>query len=243
MKKLLSVFAGVAAIATVYLTVGETPTPQAADHSETGTITATPLGDINDFYAWTTDSDEDGTYDDALVMAMTIKTNAAPGDKLSDAYEYNFHVNVGTTDYTVTCTYDATGDTVTCALVGGSTNESVTADWDTPKTDGAFSVYAGVREDSFYFNGYGFTNTVDYVVTNAAGLVFTNGCPNLAGGPGATIRDCLLASQCAAAGAADQDPANAFADQNVIGLVVEIPAALIPGGTTLKAWASTVDPA
>lgn len=209
---------------------------EGADHTDPPGL-AEPLADIADFYAWM----------DTGAENLNLITTVAPLDgatAFSTAVQYGFHVSsradFGATDETLTqvvCQFYDT-DAIECWVLAadGSVVDYVEGD----PTDeaglqsesGDVTVFAGSRNDPFYFNQSGFNATVAAVVEAAGGLTFDEGnCPAVDSDTSAALVGLLQTD-----GAAEDD----LADSNVLALVVQVDKTLVNGGgDLLAAWAST----
>jgi hypothetical protein len=126
----------------------------AADHAEAPQVRLDPAADINDIYAFMNPNDPS-----ELVMVTTVLPMAGLGTQFSDVVEYNFHVSNADTpnEYqTLTCTFPTAGQ-LSCSLPGrnplmGNVGEIVTGP--------DFRVFAGLRDDPFFFDGPATNETV-----------------------------------------------------------------------------------
>lgn len=196
----------------------------AADHNDSPATTADPTADITDVYAWMTEDAGN------LVLALNI-----PAESFSDAVQYVFHVESKTsllmpgTVTDVICTFDA-AQAVSC-WVGDQ--DFVTGDASAEAglvSDSAMvKVFAGLRDDPFFFNLTGFQTAVETIKTAAPTLTFdAANCPTLD-----EATSTLLVGQLSTGG-------NDFAASNVSALVLEIDKSLVtPGGDVVSVWAST----
>ena len=190
------------------------PVPaDAADHTEAPGTTADQVADLTDFYAWHTA--------DSLVTALDfgpfLTAGGAPlydknvnyvihidndGD-LSNGSEIDIDVRFGRND--------ANGWGVRATGLPGAAYPLVGA-VNTVITDGDYSLFAGLRDDPFFFDLAGFQSTLN-VANSDASLDFS-----------------------ALSGA----PVDAFAGFNVMSIVLEFPsAAAADGATTIYAWATS----
>jgi hypothetical protein len=241
-----------------------TGTSRAADHADGPSATQSLMdlsGDITDVYTFLDGSN--------VVLIMDVGTNATASSKFSNAIQYVFHINgvTGLTDTspfqsTVVCTFD-TSQKVSCWLQqGGSTTNYVSGDASTTagigSADGKMKVFAGVRNDPFFFNIQGFRAVTHFVATNLTALkpiIDGDGCPHL-DAPGSPVSSAqvraLLAAQTDGTTAGVDDFAKggtaaaplgiANLTGNVLSLVVSIPkTALTNNGAKpiLGVWAST----
>ncbi|KFE68949.1 DUF4331 family protein [Hyalangium minutum] len=212
------------------------PTAQAADHRDGPSATSNKDADINDLYAWT---DSGGQ---KVNLVMTFNPAAPTGTLPSDAVLYVFHLNskqtftaTASTEVRIICGFDAQ-QTISC-WAGDS--EYVTGKADAAQglssTSGKLKVFAGLRNDPFFFNIPGFAATVGAVKSAASSLTFdTAGCPKL---DSATSNTLVTQLRTGANGAA---PTDTFAGTNTLAIVVQVDKSLVtPGGPILGVWAST----
>jgi len=213
-----------------------------ADHIDAPATTADPAADITDLYAWMS---SDGK---KVELALDVTPFATSAAKFSDAVQYVIHVNSGAgygkpqTETTVVCQF-ATSGTIECWV---GTGEYVTGD--ASKTAGITSpsgkvrVFAGLRNDPFFFNLDGFKHAVATVeaaaaATTEAGPVLkfdAAGCPAVDSGTSSVLVGQL---QHDATGGPVKDT---FAGKNVLAIVLEVDKTLLTGnGATLGVWAST----
>lgn len=212
---------------------------QGADHTDSPSLTD-PLTDIADFFAWM----------DTGAENLNLVATVAPlggATEFGTATQYAFHVSsradFAATDETLTrvlCQFYDT-DAIECWVLAedGSVIDYVEGD----PTDeaglasesGDVTVFAGPRNDPFYFNLDGFRGTVETVIGAAGGLTFDEGgCPTV---DSATSGALVTALQSDADGSAATDD---LAGSNVLGLVVQINKDLVDdGGPLLATWTST----
>jgi hypothetical protein len=212
------------------------PTAHAADHRDGPSATSNKDADINDLYAW---ADAGGQ---KVNLVMTFNP-AAPTDTLaSDAVLYVFHLNskqtftaTASTEVRIICGFDAQ-QMISC-WAGDS--EYVTGKADTAQglssTSGKLKVFAGLRNDPFFFNIPGFATTVGMVKAAASSLTFDPaGCPKLDSGTSNTLVTQLRTD------ANGGLPKDTFAATNTLAIVVQVDKSLVtPGGPILGVWAST----
>ncbi len=216
----------------------------AADHGDApASIAIDAASDIADLYSWM-----DG--DDVVLVATT------PAATFSDAVQYTFHVGSGadfaaaggTSSTTVICTFDS-AQVASCWLgtPGSAPTAYVTGDASATagieNAAGTFKVFAGLRDDPFFFNGGGFVTVVDTAVGAVVGgslSTFDAGnCPDIDGDLGAGTAAALVTQLGFDDG--DQDSTtDDFAGGNVSAIVVSIDKTLLnAGGDILSVWAST----
>jgi uncharacterized protein DUF4331 len=173
---------------------------------------------------------------------MDLVRNAGPGSRFSDSVQYVFHTAsrpaflapaAGAVD--VICQFDR-AQRVSCwigdeAFVQG--DASGTAGLTT--ADGRVRVFAGLRDDPFFFNLSGFRATARAVTGAASSLTFDPaGCPSL---DAATSSALVTQLQSAPGGGPAVDD---FAHFNVLALVLDVDKSLLTsGGPIVSVWAST----
>lgn len=207
----------------------------AADHRDGPTVTADPAADINDLFAWMS---ADG---DTVHLAMTIFPFASPEAAFSDQVQYVFHTasapSFGAPETTtdIICTFSP-DQTIEC-WVGDDTYISGDASSTTglSSSDGRVRVFAGARNDPFFFNLSGFVATTETVTSAASGLTFDPaGCPQLDAGTSNLLVNQL---QTEPDGSAAQDD---FAGATTLALVIAVDKELLTaGGPILGIWGST----
>ncbi len=253
--KLIAICGAVAALAGPAL---------AADHADGPSATQGLMdltGDITDVYAFTDAND--------VNLIMDVGTNSRSTSKFSNAIQYVFHVRgiTGLTDDApldsqVICTFDI-AQKISCWVVNGTTTVNfVSGDASSTagitSSDGKVRVFAGPRNDPFFFNIEGFRAVTHFVATHSSafGPVLTpGGCPQLdaSGSPvsSAAVR-ALLKSQSdgstpgvddfAKSGTAAAPLGIATLTGNVLSLVVAGPKAVFTNNGAkpiLGVWAST----
>ncbi|MEZ4272272.1 MAG: DUF4331 family protein [Myxococcota bacterium] len=206
----------------------------AADHIDSPAVVAEPTADITDIYAWMSPDAE------KLNLIMNVNPFAGSGATFSDAVQYVFHINSS-------ATYGAqqTEEQVICTFSGNTHIECWAGDsyvsGDPSNTgglankDGSLRVFAGLRDDPFFMEFTGFTQTVAAVVDAAPSLSFDpNGCPELSSDVGAALRTQL------ASGASGSAATDTFAGSNVLSLVIQLDKSVVTsGGGLLGVWGST----
>jgi hypothetical protein len=225
---------------------------RAADHLDSPRVKAAPEADITDVFAWMS-ADKTRTY-----LVLDVSPAAAAGAKFSDAIQYVFHLNstdtYGEKDPTkikhvnVICTFDF-AQKISC-WVGAASATGVSSVDDFVNGDasataglasqmGKMKVFAGLRDDPFFFNLAGFKAAAQAVETAAGTSGFGNivdgsGCPHLPQAASAAVAGQLSH---APGGGPAQD---FFAKLNVLSIVVALDTAeAAPGGKILGVWAST----
>jgi len=209
---------------------------QAADHLDGPSATNDPAADITDLYAWmSSDASK-------IDLVMNVSPFAGSDATFSDAVQYVFHTTANTVfggrsnPKDIICTF-TTAQAISCWL---GTQEYVTGDASTPaglsSSDNKFKVFAGPRNDPFFFNLHGFHTAVATVQAVAGGLTFdAAGCPAVDPGSSALLVGQLSHDS-------DGGPAyDNFGGSNVLSLVVEVDKTLLTGGSNdlVSVWAST----
>jgi hypothetical protein len=237
---------------------------RAADHADGPAATQMLMdlsGDITDVFTFNAGSN--------VVLIMDVGTNATAASKFSNAIQYVFHVNgiTGLTDAspfasTVVCNFD-TANKASCWVQNGSTTvDYVTGDASAAagitSMSGKVKVFAGVRNDPFFFNIQGFRHVTKFVADNLSALmpiINGNGCPQLdaAGSPvsSSAVRDLLKAKTDGSTPGVDDFGKNGTAAAplgvatitgNVLSLVVQVPSTMLTNNGAkpiLGVWAST----
>jgi hypothetical protein len=196
-----------------------------------------PAADITDIFAWTS---SDMSH---VNLVMDVFPSATANSKFSDAVQYVIHTrskakftDAATSEKAadVICTFDSS-QKISC-WAGGS---YVTGDASSPSgltsADGKMKVFAGLRDDPFFFNLDGFKAVATAVNMAAPNLTFDpSGCPQL---DMATSTALVTQLSTAPGGGAAQDH---FAKKNVLAIVVSLDKTLVTtGGPIVNVWGST----
>ncbi len=212
-----------------------------ADHTDSPAATAEPLADIADLYAWMSADAAD------LNLVLTVNPFAGPTTRFGDATQYVFHVGsradfgaTTETDTRVVCQFHAV-DAIECWVLAadGSVADYVEGDPSNSaglvSTSGSVRVFAGPRNDPFFFNADGFNRTINTVRSLAGSLGFDAGnCPTVDSTNSAALVAQLTTDMDDSAATDDFDAGN------VLALVVQIDKTLVTaGGPILATWAST----
>jgi hypothetical protein len=235
--KKLAGYAGAAGLALSAFVGGSMA--YAADHRDSTLLAmaANSAADINDVYAWMTPDAS------KLNLVMTVQPFAASGATFSSNVQYVFHV-------TSQASYGAASSTETniiCELASATSAQCwVGADGYVAgdpsdeaglvSEDGAIKVFAGMRNDPFFFNLDGFRHAVDTVKGAAGGLTFdAANCPNVDADTSAVLVGQLQHDADGTSG-----PTDDFAGANVAALVIQVDKDLVnAGGPILGIWGST----
>lgn len=195
----------------------------AADHADGPQASQDPAADITDVFAWmSTDARK-------VILVMDLVRNATTASKFSDKTQYVFHTTSqpsfgapASAEVDIVCTFDA-AQKIQCwagdeAYVSGDASDTTGI----TSSDGRLRVFAGLRNDPFFFNLAGFRETARIVAGAASSLTFDPaGCPELdAGTAGALVTQL----QSAPGGGAAVD---SFAHFNVLAIVVAVDKAIL----------------
>lgn len=206
----------------------------AADHIDGPSVTAEPNADITDLYAW---MGEDAS---KLNVVLNVHHMATDVSAFSPEVQYAVHLNsaasfgASSTEATMLCQF-YTSQKLECWLG----DEYVEGDPSDPNgitsASGKVRVFAGLRDDPFFFELAGFRETVKIVQGAAPSLTFdTEGCPLL---DQATSQALVSQLQSGPAGA---PASNTFGGSSVLSLAFQIDKTLATeGGSVLGVWAST----
>ena len=141
----------------------------AADHNDAAPAVVDAVGDIADLYAWPIHL-ENLNRPNQLVVALTVNTNAGAHATFSDALVYTIVLKQteGPT-YLVRCWFDADAD-YRCNLADeadlqdplktASGPVGQTAQHAAGAVAGGFKVYAGLKDDPFFFDATKFAQTL-----------------------------------------------------------------------------------
>lgn len=191
------------------------PVAQAADHADGSAVTADPSTDIGDMYAWM----DSGAAN--LNMVMTVYPSADKATaKFSTTSLYVFHVSskgsVSDTgvypEFTVVCSFDA----AQVAQCWAGDSEYVTGNANSGtglvSKSGKFRVFAGPRNDPFFFNLNAFNNMVTTVKPLLNGTKDAAGC----------LTGITVAQQTAIRTALGTPVNDYYVGRNVLAIVVQL---------------------
>jgi hypothetical protein len=207
---------------------------QAADHIDSPAAVGESSADLTDLYAWMTPDAS------KVNLIMDVTPFAGAGSAFSDAVQYVFHINSSAAygmpqkETQIICEFDAASE-IQC----WAGDEYIKGDARDPlgitNASGKMKVFAGLRDDPFFMEFNGFTETVAAVVGAAGGLSFDGeGCPALD-----TATSNFLVGQLQS-GIGGVAATNTFAGSNVLSLTIQIDKDVIDGGgPILGVWAST----
>jgi len=213
---------------------------RAADHADGPRASADPAADITDVFAWMS---PDAT---KVNLSMDLVRNATPASRFSDGVQYVFHTTsrasfgaASSPELDIVCVFNRAQKIRCWVGQGKHVRKHIAGDASTPSgietRDGKLKVFAGLRDDPFFFNLAGFRETARIVAGAAASLTFDPaGCPTLDAATSAALVNQL---QTAPGGGPAVDN---FARFNVLAIVVSIDKSLLTkGGPILAVWGST----
>jgi hypothetical protein len=215
------------------------PSAFAADHLDGPGVSMDPASDITDVYTFL-DGNSVVFVLDVSPLAMA-PSGGMPGSQFSDKVQYVLHTTSGAGFGMKTDKVDiiATFDTAQTIKLWLGTADYVTGDAGAvggiSSASGKVKVFAGLRDDPFFFNLQGFKNAVAFVDMAAPSLTFNgSGCPEV--GMAAAVVAGLLKTNDDMGGA----PVNFFAGKNVLSIVVSVDKSLVTtGGSVVSVWGST----
>jgi len=252
----------VAAAGFLALSTFSAPMSRAADHRDWPNYMTDITSDITDLYTWMS---ADGSKVYFVLDIQGANTGAVATTQFSNAVQYVIHVNSGTaygtamtSPDTIICTFNsAATQQFQCwgPSVGSQAVEYVT---DTvgntagkASTSGNMTVYAGYRNDPFYFNIRGFLEVATTVNGAAAGLAFNAaGCPTINAATSTALVGQLSSNGGGTAATGVDDfgpmgnsllpPAGGMTNGNVLSIVISMNKSLLTkGGNIISTWAST----
>jgi hypothetical protein len=222
---------------------------RAADHAD-GTAVKTavdPSADITDLFAWTS---PDGK---TVYLVLNVFPSASGTSKFSPQVQYAFHVSstpaygqpaTGSTD--IICTFSSDAAQKASCWLGGADYASGDASITTGLTSqrGHFKVFAGPRDDPFFFNLVGFKAFAKYVHDNTGGrgkqldsYADASGCPQ----PPPSLMAPQSMQTALTSDGQGGAAADFFAGKNVLSIAIAVDAAQLQktSNGVLAVWAST----
>lgn len=207
----------------------------AADHRDGPVVAGDPAADINDVFAWMSSDAQ------TINLIMTVFPGADVTSRFSDAVTYRFKTvsqsgygATATDTVAIECTFDSEQN-ITCNLNDVNVTGNASNTNGIQSQDGRLRVFAGLRNDPFFFNFSGFRAVAETVTAAAPNLTFdTNGCPALDSATGSALRTQLQTEP-------NGDPAaDDFAGQNVLAIVLAVDKTLLnSAGDIVSVDAST----
>ncbi|MDH3768580.1 MAG: DUF4331 domain-containing protein, partial [Gammaproteobacteria bacterium] len=129
----------------------------AADHVDAPLIAQDPAADLGDVYAFVNPNDSG-----EVILAATVAPFAMSGSRFSNAVEYRFNLQntaAGAQAITITCRFS--GQAARCR---GSSGINVTSQIGRTAEHKGVRLFAGLRDDPFFFDGVAFNATVATLV-------------------------------------------------------------------------------
>ena len=153
----------------VILSFAIVTTNQAADHFDSPLTSADPIADLADTYAFINPNDAQ-----ELIIILTVNPFANTGSKFSDAVQYKVMMeNMGGQSFDITCS--ATIEQIVSC--NGPGEQQVSGIVGQTHVNNDMRLYAGLRDDPFFFDLTAFNETV-----STASVAFTDpGVDALAG--------------------------------------------------------------
>jgi hypothetical protein len=212
----------------------------AADHADGPAASLDKTADIADLFSWAA-ADGKTTY-----FALDLGKDMQAGSKFSNAVKYVFHTASmpaygaapsAVKNLDIICTFDAASvQKASCWVGGAPVKDFVSGDASSPisSSSGKLKLFAGLRDDPFFFNLDGFNHVASVVHGAAGSLTFdASGCPAL--GSTGPVLAAGLAQDANGAPATDS-----FAAFNTLSIVLAVDTALVSeGGPIISVWAST----
>jgi hypothetical protein len=231
-SRLVAIFLTVA----VGVALGQQPRLRAADHADGPAASADPTADITDVFAWMSPDTND------VYLVMDLVRNASADALFSDQVQYVFHTSSRSAfgaaagpETNVICEFNSL-QLVQCWVgtdlyVKGFAKQTSGLSTD----DGRLKVFAGPRNDPFFFNLTGFKETAKIVEGAASSLTFdAAGCPKLDAATSAVLVKQL------ASGVNGAPAKNDFGGFNVLSIAIAVDRTLlVKNGPILSVWAST----
>jgi hypothetical protein len=206
-----------------------------ADHMDGPAATADPTADITDVFAWTS---ADGK---SLNLVMDVFPAATASARFSNTVQYVFHTSshpafgqaaAATED--MICTFDS-AQKISCWAGSEYVSGDASKTAGIASGSGKLRVFAGMRDDPFFFNLDGFKHAVATVKGAASSLTFdAAGCPALDSATSAALVNQLKTDP---NGNAPQDH---FKGLNVLAIVLQVDLSIVnKGGPVVSVWGST----
>ncbi len=214
----------------------------AADHIDAPAAIADPAADITDLYTWTETAGVDKGH---VVFVLNVTPLAATDAKFSDKVQYVIHTESASAfgkpgeKSDIIVTFDAAQKASVWVGEKGYVAGDASAAGGLASADGKFKVFAGLRDDPFFFNLTGFKAAVGAVEAKAASLTFdAAGCPAVDAATSMALVKALSTDPTSTPpGAAAKD---FFAGKNVLSIVLSVDKSMLnAGGPIMSAWAST----
>jgi len=216
--------------------VAPTPAVRAADHEDSPSTRADPSADYGDVIAWMSSDAQ------RMHVVATVVRRATAESRFSDAAVYVFHTQSspafgqpGAAPVDISCTFEGTTtQTVTCSVGGSTVSGNASNPAGITSGDGKLRVFAGLRNDAFFFNSGGFNATRGAVINAAPSLSFDPaGCPALDEATSNALVTTLMTTMGGPA-------VDAFGDANILVLAIALDKSLVtPGGPIVAVYGSS----
>jgi hypothetical protein len=215
-------------------------TASASDHLDGPAVKLDATTDLTDLYTFV-----DGAN---TVLILNVNPSATAATKFSDTLQYVFHT-ASSAAYPATmpvavnviATFDATQKISVWVGASDYVNGDASVLGGLTSTSGDFKVFAGLRDDPFFFNLGGFHDVEADVEAAAGGLVLNaNGCPAVSSTISAALVADIAGSNHGAGPAVDFFSPSASYSGNVLSIVLSIKTSILTsGGPIMSVWAST----
>jgi hypothetical protein len=212
----------------------------AADHQDGPSVKADPTSDLTDVFTWV-----DGAN---TILILNVNPSATATTKFSDTVQYVLHTTSQATYGATTsvasdimCTFDAT-QKISC-WVGD--DDYLTGDASAmggiKSASGDTTVFAGLRDDPFFFNLSGFHDAEADVEAAASSLTFgADGCPAVSAAISTALVAYISKNAKGTMPATDFFSPSASYSGNVLSIVLSVKTSLLTtGGPIVGVWAST----
>jgi len=128
----------------------------AADHMDSPIVKNDPAADITDVYTFVNPHDPSET-----IILTNVVPMATSNSRFSDKVDYIFHIDNGSGDRSITCTFPELATRVSCS---GPAGVSVSGPLNQIVQGTNLRVYAGLADDPFFFDLAAFNHTKETLV-------------------------------------------------------------------------------
>ena len=214
------------------------PPGRTADHEDSPSVRNDPTTDLGDVLAWMSSDAQ------RMHLVATVVRRATSQSRFSDAARYVLHTQSGPAvgaagfrEVDIVCTFDGAAQQIVTCDADGVT--SVTGNANVPggitSADGRLRVFAGLRNDAFFFNADGFNAVRSAVIDAAPSLSFDPaGCPNVDSATASALQQQLRSN------ASGGPASDAFANANILVLAIAVDKSILTrGGPIVAVWGST----
>ncbi len=210
----------------------------AADHLDSATVTAEPTADLTDLFAWT---NEDA---DKVNLVLNVSPNAGEDAAFPTSVQYVFHVasraaygdEDGSETKVICQFYNA--ENIECWAGDEYVTGNPSSEAGITSESGKLRVFAGLRNDPFFFELAGFNLAVSTAVAAVEGGLDVDpaGCPAVDEATSGVLVGMLQGQDAEGNGEAT----DFFAGHNVLSLAIQIDRDVVNSdGDLLAVWAST----